>query len=479
MFRSSFATGLAAVALIACGDAAAPDAPVDEAIPSFESDLVAPTPGGKTDTGYLSDLAAELEATFESQLRVDVSHLDEERQAAYRDRLLEESGFASQVTNKQIKFAKNQINTDALHLNLSASEVEVQSADLLEDGFIEVRYKASVETIVSHDELAEAGLTLEQLKAETFSAVLPDLPEAMAEKVGTSCLLEEESEAHAYNYFYYFAPDREGCPEAMETAGIRRAGARLEIHDLAPSKTVYPEYDQLVADGRIDVVAFFGAAEHDWEPGKWDWGTYGRDNFRRAVQGWGFRSEETEDGELYVRTAAGLEERIRIIGPETLKSLQDDADGLFKRMVRENEIVFYNGHSFYGSLDVLDEADLFPGRYQVFLMNSCWSYEYYTKQIFRANQTESDPQGWLLADVVNDTESGWFHNMADESRILLANLLAGAESGGVDGDRYYTWDRIIGAMNAHAVGAMERRNTETHEIYGVSGVTTNAYQPVE
>jgi len=112
-------------------------------------------------------------------------------------------------------------------------------------------------------------------------------------------------------------------------------------------------------------------------------------------------------------------------------------------------------------------------------MNSCWSYEYYTKQIFKNNATDEDPKGWALADVVNDTESGWFHNMADESRILLTNLLAGAESGGIDGARYYTWDRIIGAMNDYAVRSYEWNNSNSHEIYGVSGVTTNTYDPAD
>ncbi len=475
------ATLLAAtLALAACADDPASPAPGDEApTPPVDQDLVQPTSGGKSDTGYLSNLAVEVEGVFESQLRIDLGAIDEAERAEWEALVEDDPTLVQTELDEQIKYAKNQINTAALHLNLSASDVEVTAAKVDEAGFLVVSYASRVETIITQTDLVDEGTTLETLLQQEYAAVLPDQAALMAEKVGTACLTADQTEAHAYNYFYYFQPDRAGCTEAMDAAGIARVGARLRLESLAPAETVYPEYDQLVADGRIDVVAFFGAANYDWEPGKWDWGVYQRDLFQRDLTARGFDSEATDEGQLFHRTSGGLEQYVMVVGPETLKSLKDDADGLFERMVRENEIIFYNGHSFYGSLDVLEKPTLYPGKYQIFFMNSCWSYEYYTKQIFKQNATEADPEGWLLADVVNDTESGWFHNMAGQSRILLANLLRGAETGGREGDRYYTWDRIIGAMNDHAIEVYKDRRTETHEIYGVSGVRTNRFEPAE
>jgi len=334
-----------------------------------------------------------------------------------------------------------------------------------------------VETLVTTAELEETGTTIQQILERDYSAVVPDAPNRMASAVGIACVDDEHQgePPEDYNYFYYFQPDREGCAEAMAQAGIERVTATLALHNLAPSETVFPEYDQLVADSRIDVVVFFGAADHSWEPGKWDWGVYSHGNFTRALSSRGFARQDAAHGDLYTRTVDGLVENITVIGPETLKLLKDDAEGIFESLVSNSEIVFYNGHSFYGSLSVLRDASIYPGHYQLFFINSCWSYEYYTNQIFTNNVTEQDPNGWALADVVNNTESAWFHNMEPESRILLTNILAGAESNGVDGDRYYTWDRIIGAMNEHAVDT--QRSGESHEIYGVSGVTTNQFDP--
>ncbi len=476
---------LLSVALLACGadSSSTPTTgnPGEGAIPEGDptptpvSDyLVAPTQGGKMDTGYLSDLASEVEGTFRSTLVVDGRDMDEERRTEYVERLKESSTVIGGLADRQLRFAKNQINEASLHLNLSSSDAVAEEVEVDEAGLIRVTYSATVESTVTQVELAEDDLSMDDIVGQSFKAVLPIQPDLMVDKVGDACI-EDGHEAHSYNYFYYYQPDKEGCAEAMEAAGVERVEASFDIASLAPSKTVYPEYDQLASDNRVDVVVFFGAADDDWEPGDWDWGVYSTRQFARDLEWTGFEEQEADKGRLFTRTSGELEEKVHVIGPETLKLLKEDDEGLFGQLVTQNEIVMYNGHSFYGSLDVLDDPSIFPGNYQIFFMNSCWSYEYYTKQIFRANETEEDPEGWLLADIVNNTEVGWFHNMGKESSILLANLLAGSLHGGVDGDRYYTWDRIIAAMNAHALEVYERRSTDTHEIYGVSGVRTNRF----
>ena len=469
---------LLGLCLWSCAETVTPPTDDDYVTPSFEDDLVAGSPGGKFDTGYYSNLAAELEGIFTAYCVVDVSDRAEEEREAEVTRLNESQWAARNLIDTQLKYAKNKLNESALHLNLSSSDLEVTEIALSDAGIITINYQTTAETVVTQVELEERGTSIQELLQTTVTAVVPDDPSRMASDVGKACLQEDhEGDPHDYNYFYYFEPEREGCAEAMANAGIGRVDATFQIHNLAPTETVFPEYDQLTADNRIDAVVFFGAADHDWEPGKWDWGVRNFDLFTRDLRSRGFSKGETEHGEVYTRTRSGLVETVTVIGPETLKLLRDDADGLFSEMVGQNELVFYNGHSFYGSLSVLDDEEIYPGHYQIYFMDSCWSYEYYTKQVFRANATEADPQGWLLADVVNNTEVGWFHNNPHMSRILLTNILAGAENNGVDGDRYYTWDRIIGAMNDFAIDAQRSRSTDTHEIFGVSGVTTNQFDP--
>ena len=117
-----------------------------------------------------------------------------------------------------------------------------------------------------------------------------------------------------------------------------------------------------------------------------------------------------------------------------------------------------------------------------------WSYEYYTKQVFENKATEDDPTGWRLADVVNNTTYAWFSRMSQATNIVVKNLLAGAEHGGISPEgRRYTWQNIIGVLNAQMAGicpddadpddCRHYQPREAHEMYGVSGVRTNQFQP--
>lgn len=473
-------TILVALALVALALASGCGAKTTE---NASDDLI-PVSNGKSDTGYLSNLAAELEGTFESTLVLDISDKDEAGRQSYLAELQEKSWTLKSLLNAHMKLAKNQMNADKLHLNLSADDVRDATFELSEAGVLTIKYVIHMETIVTNAELAKEGTNIEELLDKSFKALLPSDHRDLFEKIGDKCSDGfEEGGIHEYNYFYYFSAAKEGCREALEGVGRTLVEATFTIKNPMSGKTVYPEYDRLREDGQIKAVIFFGAADHSWEPGKWDWGVANYEQFSRDLKNNGFKkaSDDPEEnlGTLYHRKRADLDEYVRVIGPDTLALLKDDTNGLFEKMVKDNELVFYNGHSFYGSLSVLKKKEIFPANtYQIFFMNSCWSYEYYTKQIFQAKVTEDDAQGFKLADVVNNTEPGWFHNMGSESRILLLNILAGAEANGRDGNRYYTWDRIIGKMNQHAVDQTYRlKEDESNEIYGVSGVTTNTFEP--
>lgn len=435
--------------------------------PPEDVDLVAED--GKTDTGYLSTLATELEGDLVAELVLDAD--DETRRA------LTDASYREDLAQEQLKFAKNQLNAEQLHLNLSGGELsEVAARE--EAGKIHISYRMRIETIVTFEELRAAGITDPQsLRDRRYDFRVPSDPRTMFTRFADRCAEGFDANGLAdYNYFYYFKGDKAGCDSPL-TAGT------FTVSALSPPGDTYPEYDQLVADRVITVAVFFGAAGHEATVPSNDWGMINWRNFTRFLTDRGFRTqgpadESTGKGKRFARTRAGLQEVVDVISPEDLHALTEDSDGLFKRLVSTHEVVLYNGHSFYGSLSVLDDPAVYaPGVYQVFLMSSCWSYEYYTKQVFRNKATADDPKGWALADVVNDTQMGWFHNMADVARILLTNLFAGAETGGRDGTRRYTWQNIIDAINRQVLDSQRRHGTDSHEIFGVSGVRTNRFNP--
>ena len=444
-----------------------------EPTPPEEEDLIPPT-DGKYDTGYLSTLATEVEGEFSGVLRLDIKEMEESEVEELKEEFELGSWRAKSLIMDQIKFGKKKLNTELLHMNLYTDDLEIEEVNLEEDRLV-VKYKARLESIVTFEELEEAGTSIDEILDKETVVKLPADPRNLYDRVGDKCAegFDEGSLAN-YNYFYYFNPDKEGCDIELVTASF-------VVHSLAPTDdTVYPEYDMLIEDGKITVAVFFGAAEHSEEVSSWDWGVREWRQFIHDIENRGFRKvEDLNPGQRFKRERAGIEEIIDVISPYDLHALTHDTNGLFKKAVKEHEIIIYDGHSFYGSLNVLRDKDAYPEKtYQIFFMNSCWSYEYYTRQIFENKATEEDPRGWKYADVVNNTEPGWFHNGAEETRILLTNIFKGAETGGIDEyGRYYTWANIIGAMNRFAIERWRSWGTDCHEIYGVSGVKGNRYDP--
>jgi hypothetical protein len=264
--------------------------------------------------------------------------------------------------------------------------------------------------------------------------------------------------------------------------------AVFHVRSLLPQTETFPEYDRLTADGKVEAAVVFGGYTNDY-PSDSDWGvmmwrTYAV-NLR--LSGW-TEVDGLPVGQRYERERAGLMEVIDLYSPKDLFEL-DDTNATFGELLYTQEIIAYNGHSFYGSLNVLEESVYYPeDTYQILFMNSCWSYEYYTKQVFTHKATEDDPEGWRDVDVVNNTTYAYFPQMATSTSKLITNLFVGAETGGIDTQgRRFNWQNIITLLNDEARGVcpwdadpMDCRHYQpktAHEVYGVSGVRTNVFTP--
>ncbi|MCA9565362.1 MAG: hypothetical protein KC561_17815, partial [Myxococcales bacterium] len=185
---SGLALGSALLGLVAgCAEEVTP--PVEEPIPTMEDDLVAASPGGKFDTGYLSNLAVELEGQFESHIVVDYSDLSGADREAAIEAFSTNTSTIRRLIDEQIKFSKNQLNAAQLHLNLSASDAEF-AIEFDENGIGTVTYTTTVETIVTSVELEEEGVSIEEVLNGNYAAVIPDQPERMADDVGAACISE-------------------------------------------------------------------------------------------------------------------------------------------------------------------------------------------------------------------------------------------------------------------------------------------------
>ena len=443
---------------------------------------------GKEDTGYVSNKAAELEARLTSKVFIDMTGKTPEEITALAESLRTASRWSLQsYTTPQIKYARNPLKSEKLDLNLEMGEPEVLDVQTTADR-VELSFVLTIESLVKFKDLEAQGLTPANLVGKRISLLLPTVPAAVWTKGGIACAADpdgaelEPSEVTEENFFYYFAPTKAGCPLQQ---GTDLAEATYEITSSLDTTSVFPEYDLLTQDKKITMVALFGQIEHgELKAGDLGWSAYRQflGYFTRA----GFSSTQTFPGSFgqQVRKVypGNLEIVVDIYAPEALKDhrSRDEVNALFSDVIKNHEIVYYNGHSFYGSLSVLSNREAYPERtYQIVFMDSCWSYAYYTKQVFESKSTTDDPDGMKFADVVNNTEPG-ITGSHQTAFVLYKNLFEGA-SKLMEGTApvKYSWSNLIVYMNDDAERRAQWYDPEKFhaEIYGASGVSKNCYNP--
>ena len=466
-------TSLLLITLLGC----APGADGDD-------DLVA-SGDGKEDTGYYSNLAIEMDGTFDSVMTLDLSTMTATAADALEADLRNTPSKLALLIDDQIKLAKNQLERQKVHLNLSKNDLVVH--EMVRSGTsLRVSYTVSVESLANLDELKAEGIDPARLVNKAFDVILAADPRDLFMRLGETCSTDFEDgrldpgDVNEVSYFYYFDP-------AKPTRKVPRTTSKMTVKALLPPAITFPEYDRLASDGKLDIAIVFGPGEHDATVGSDDPGMMQWLSFDGRLFQAGFRKlDTTGPGERWQKTVLSplapsgqIVETVDIWSPTDIAALgQAGTDVLFRDALAKHEVLIYDGHSFYGSLGVLADKTAYPaGQYQIIFMNSCWSYEYYTKQVFAAKTTAADPKGWVDADVINNTQTGQFSNQSRMTNIVLVNLLAGVESGGAVDGRRFTWQAIIGKMNEVAIERQTELGNTTHEIYGVSGVRTNAFHP--
>jgi hypothetical protein len=492
---------LAALALVACGPAEEQEEPD---LATDDMDLFVAT--GKTDTGYVSDQAAELEAEISGVVTVDLTALP----ASERDRLLAAHRAGNKDAFKffpteQIKFGRTALKAQKFNANMENAPATIVRTELVGTTALKVTYTVVVESLVKNKDLP-AGTTIASLVNKEVRLKLPANPKSAFAKGGVRCATDPDeptatdaaltAEMTEQNYFFYWNPDRAGCP--LTATGV--AQVLYKVKNPAAAKVSYPEYDDLLKDKKITLVALFGQLEHgallSGQNEEWDWGWIGYEDFtswletngykRVSVSPAGVRNMIQESSSRWSRKySTNLTVEVDVISPLDLQDHADAArkDAIVKEAVRTHEIVYYNGHSFYGSLKVLDDPANFSPAYQIIFMDSCWSYAYYTKQVFTSKTTAADPTGMLMSDVLNNTEPG-ISGSHETFSIFLSKLFYASDQVARklrSKAKNYTWRNLVTYMNTSAKKraelAIRAGEHQEPEVYGVSGVATNRFKP--
>jgi hypothetical protein len=459
---------------------------------------------GKTDTGYVSDQAAELNSELSGKVLVPSSAPNyASLQAAARNR--DSAPFGTFVT-EQVKYARNLLKAAKFSVNLESAPATITAFEAGANG-ITLTYKVAVESLVKNKDLP-SGTSISDLIGRTVSLKLPLDPSRAFTSGGVRCATDPDeptapdatvqTEINAQNYFFYWNPAKSGCSVPTSTVTFKVAST-------GGSANTYPEFDKLLSDKRVSFVMLFGQIEHGEllpraeSDEEWDWGWIGYSETQEWLEKKGFTKTGTTPSratllkqarttwrKVYVANKMTVE--VTLVSPLELQDRADAArkDAIIAEALKNNEMVYYNGHSFYGSLKALDNPANYRAGYQLIFMDSCWSYAYYTKQVFSNKKGSSDPTGMITADVLNNTEPGiagnhqTFFVFMDKFFTAAGHVAKGKPSSA----RNYHWRNLVKYMNTHAKKRSEDSkkdpDTKMHhepEVYGVSGVATNSWKP--
>jgi hypothetical protein len=287
---------------------------------------------------------------------------------------------------------------------------------------------------------------------KVLTARVPQRPFSMMSDNGEACADPDESISLSQSvYWYLYNPDKKGC-----TAKTQEMKVTVSKKMSSMTKSVYPEYDRLVADKKVTAVILFGQIGHE-----------ALDDSDPGVQAFNqMASWLLEGGFAEVKPApigrrfskklkTGVAVEIDLYSPREFAGLDDYSHfDNFQRALSEHEIVAYDGHSMLGASDFWARPT-YPGFYQVFLYGGCLGYEYYVRPILAGKK------GWANLDIMSSVVE--VSASANEyAAPWLAKLIWSLENG-----NKASWRDLLLTVRT-AVG---------DSTFGVSGVRNNCYTP--
>ena len=283
-----------------------------------------------------------------------------------------------------------------------------------------------------------------------FTARVPLRPFTVMTDAGDKCADPDDHIPLSQSvYWYLWNPDRPDC--TLPTQDLKVTVSRM----FSAARTTYPEYDQLVADGRITAVVLFGQIG-DGPIDDREAGVRNMDRMARNLLSAGF-SEVTPApvGRRFSKMVAGVEMLFDLYSPRDFSGLGDfEHFGNFQRALSEHEIVAYDGHSMLGASDFWSRPT-YPDFYQIFLYGGCLGYEYYVRPILAGKG------GWAKVDIVSSVVE-----VSADANLFAAPFLAKV-IWAVENRYNASWTDLLAVI----------RRSVGDSTFGASGVRDNCFSP--
>jgi hypothetical protein len=283
-----------------------------------------------------------------------------------------------------------------------------------------------------------------------FTAKVPLKPYSTMTDFGAKCAEDDNHITLDQSvYWYLWDPDKSGCTATPQDM-------KVTISKMFPvQKVTYPEYDQLVADGKVTAVILFGKiGDGSIES---DSGMYAFKRMATWLTNAGFKEiKPAPVGRRFSKQLTTVTFEIDLYSPADFEGLGDYGHfNNFQKAISEHEIIAYDGHSMLGGSDFFARPQ-YPSFYQMFLYGGCLGYEYYVKHIIDGKGGD-----WGKVDILSSV----VEVSADANQYaapLLAKLIYGLDHG-----NNVSWKDLLVTV----------RQNVGDSTFGVSGATGNCYSP--
>lgn len=292
--------------------------------------------------------------------------------------------------------------------------------------------------------------------------------ESFTTKYKEDCVDFGAHDVDSGSMWYYYRPDANGCN--LDAADLVTVEATATVSTVNTTGR-YPEYDQVWADGRFEVVAIFGKYE-DGATASSDAGIAAYNEFvgavRRALPNVtttpatvpSSPGVATPDVTFEASLPGGRTIKVVALLVDNVRTAGATFDARYASLSPTADLIAYNGHAGLGSnvRALARKGRWNAGKYFMMFMNGCDTYAYVDGYMAeqRAPLNPDDPTGTKYMDIVVNAMPAFFHSDSEATMALINGLLA------TDAPR--TYERIF-------------RDIDRSQVVLVTGEQDNVYQP--
>jgi hypothetical protein len=250
-------------------------------------------------------------------------------------------------------------------------------------------------------------------------------------RYGTTCNDGDDGSVTLNNFWYHYRVKPSDCSLAAGDIVTMTATATVSTQNTVAK---YPEYQQLWADGALNIVAVFGKYANG-ATSQSDAGIAAYNEFVYALRQ-AYPDAVSVPGSLpsyevgpthtdltfrFYRSGGWVTVNVFLI--DSVTTVSAAWEKRYRELTPGADMILYSGHAGLGAnvASLSRKGKWFPNTYQIFFMNGCDTFAYYDDTLpnIRKALNPSDPTGTKYMDFITNAMPAYFHALSEDTMALI------------------------------------------------------------